>query len=193
MILLPPLVHGGHYKSLHHTASLQYNKIEDENKVDIVIETLINFAIKVRQTHHEEHTLNNSDMLDFHQEMAKKFLQRDWLSLYTLVVENKIIAILYCYSYNNTIYYYQTGYDLDWKKYGPGRQILAYCVAQAIAEGTKELDFMRGEHAYKEHWANEIKKDRCVKVAYSPYGLLLVTIYKVWDTIRRSLASFVKT
>ena len=167
---------------------VQYAKIEDESKVDIIIETLLKFAREVRQTHNEEHTLGSEKMLYFHQKVAVKFLQKDWLRLYTLSIAEKTVAILYCYLHNNSVFYYQTGYDLQWKKYGTGRQILAYGVAQAITEGAKEFDFLRGGHGYKEQWANTIKQDAYLKASYSLYGLLIVILYKADRMIRRILA-----
>ena len=168
-----------------HPGTVRYERICDIDRIDNTINILINFAEKVRQKHHEKHALANEAMRQFHQVLAKQLLQKDWLRLYTLSIGSESIAVLYCYNYAQNVFYYQTGYDLEWRKYGPGRQILAHGIREAIAERAGEFDFLRGEHAYKEEWANAVNKDYVLKIAYSLYGQLVVLIYKMVRGIKK--------
>ena len=171
-----------------HPEQVCYQQIKHEETIEKTLTTLLDYGATVRKKHGEKHTLANQQMRLFHQDLAKSFLEKNWLRLYTLDIEEKSIAALYCYAYNTKVFYYQTGYDLAWSQYGPGRQILAHGVRQAIAEQANEFDFLRGEHAYKEDWANATNTDYVLKVAYSLYGQGIVQIYKMVRGIKKRLA-----
>lgn len=91
--------------------------------------------------------------LDFHRKLMKDCLSRDRLRLYCLELSGELTAMQYCYRFRNAVYIMQTGFN---PKYSDaGQLLLTYMVESAISEGNTKLDFLRGEHAYKEQFPSE--------------------------------------
>lgn len=89
-----------------------YQQIQAESKISQTIDLLVDFAAEVRKNHNETHALANKKMRHFHQELTKRLQKKGWLRLYTLSIASDNIAALYCYSYAQKVFYYQTSYDL---------------------------------------------------------------------------------
>jgi CelD/BcsL family acetyltransferase involved in cellulose biosynthesis len=92
----------------------------------------------------------------FHHEVARAFLEKDWLRLYRLRVNGETKALSYCFRFRDCIYGYLMGFDLALAKYSPGSVCLSYVIERSIAEGARRLDFMRGDEPYKERWRGEL-------------------------------------
>lgn len=91
-------------------------------------------------------------MQNFHREVAHTFAEKGWLRAYSLDIGNTSIAALYCFQYNQTVYFYQSGFDLFWRRYSPGSQLMAHAIKSAIEENAATFDFLRGEEDYKFEW-----------------------------------------
>jgi len=89
----------------------------------------------------------------FHEQLARRFLERGWLRLFLLESGTQVLAALYCFTYQGRYYFYQSGRDPHFARYRVGL-VLMHCVVQeAIREGAIVFDFLRGEEAYKYRWA----------------------------------------
>jgi CelD/BcsL family acetyltransferase involved in cellulose biosynthesis len=47
---------------------------------------------------------------------------------------------------------YQSGFDPEWSRFSPGSLILEFAIGEAIREGARVFDFLRGEEPYKFAW-----------------------------------------
>jgi CelD/BcsL family acetyltransferase involved in cellulose biosynthesis len=101
------------------------------------------------------HSFSDDKYNRFHQELAREFLKKDFLRLYVVEVEESIVAMLYCFKYEDKLLYYQSGYNPEFQQYSLGAVLFAYALEDAIAEGAREFDLLRGHHDYKNHWATE--------------------------------------
>jgi CelD/BcsL family acetyltransferase involved in cellulose biosynthesis len=82
-----------------------------------------------------------------------KCLARDRLRLYCLELSGEIVAMYYFYLFRNRAYLMQSGFDPDFGDIKPGNVLLGYVIEHAIGEGYQVLDFLRGDHQYKEELA----------------------------------------
>jgi CelD/BcsL family acetyltransferase involved in cellulose biosynthesis len=57
--------------------------------------------------------------------------------------------------HHDTFYYYQPSFDLNWSEYSPGNVLLAKVIGWCIDNGIPTLDFMMGDHGYKNAYANQ--------------------------------------
>jgi len=87
-----------------------------------------------------------------HRRAAPLFLRRGWLRLHRLTVAGETRAVYYCFQRAGRVYYYLSGFDLALERYSAGTVLLGQVVASAIAEGARELDFLRGDENYKYEW-----------------------------------------
>lgn len=99
----------------------------------------------------QRHAFSSPEYLAFHRAVMDACLARDRLRLYCLELSGQIVAAQYCYKFRNAVYVMQTGFDPDFSD--AGQVLLSHMVEHAIGEGHKVLDFLRGDHAYKEHFA----------------------------------------
>jgi CelD/BcsL family acetyltransferase involved in cellulose biosynthesis len=105
---------------------------------------------------------------EFHQRIAERFAARGWLRLYGLEAEGRTIAAWYGYRYGDRFYYYQSGFDPAWGRHSPGMVLQGLAIREAIAEGAKEFDLLKGAHGYKETWAD--RRRRTVRVMIAAPG-----------------------
>jgi hypothetical protein len=88
----------------------------------------------------------------FHREVARGFLQRDWLRLYLLQLGSRSIAAHYGFHLRGCSYYYIGGFDPEFTKISPGALILQHAMSEAVGEGASVFDFLRGAEDYKYKW-----------------------------------------
>jgi CelD/BcsL family acetyltransferase involved in cellulose biosynthesis len=94
----------------------------------------------------------------FHHAVARKFLRRGWLRLHRLKLDGETRAAFYCFHLRDRVYYYLSGFDLDFAKYSIGNVLMAQAIGTAIGEGAREFDFLRGDESYKLAWKAEERR-----------------------------------
>lgn len=99
--------------------------------------------------------LHKPSLVAFHEEFSRIALDRGWLRLYILWLDDKPAAALYGFNYNRIFYFYQSGFDPDYRKYSVGLVMMGLMIDRAIKEGSKEYDLLHGEEKYKFLWARE--------------------------------------
>lgn len=88
----------------------------------------------------------------FHDEVARRFLERGRLQLNCLEFDGRPIAAEYNLVGRNVLYAYQSGLEPDALEHEPGRMAAVCVIRNAIAAGFKHYDLLRGDEAYKAHW-----------------------------------------
>lgn len=96
---------------------------------------------------------------EFHHRFALVALERSWLRLFSLEIGSAVAAVLYCLRFGPRVFYFQSGFDLAWSRFGPGRLLMAEAIRSAIEEGATEFDFLRGTERHKLFWHPEIRRD----------------------------------
>jgi CelD/BcsL family acetyltransferase involved in cellulose biosynthesis len=89
---------------------------------------------------------------DFHHEVARRLLERGQLRVSWMELDGSPAAAEYHMADAKTTYAYQGGVDPDRLTEEPGRLSTILFLRAAIEEGHKQLDFLRGDEAYKAHW-----------------------------------------
>lgn len=88
----------------------------------------------------------------FHREAAARFLRRGWLRLHALRLSGVVRAVLYCFLCRGRVYYYAGGFHPELERMSPGTVLTGHAMAEAIREGAREFDFLRGDEPYKYAW-----------------------------------------
>ena len=100
---------------------------------------------------------------NFHLDVAKIFADKDWLGLYFLIVDEKPIASLYGFEYNQKMYLYLGGFDVDFSQYSPSNLLLLELIKKCIQNGITEIDFMRGSEQHKFKWGSNYRMNYNIK------------------------------
>lgn len=89
----------------------------------------------------------------FHDSLFDVAAFMGYICIAFLRIGDKVVAGLYAYPYNNTLYAYAVGQDPEWDQHSPGT-VLYLLVFEHLINNTniRTFDFLRGESAYKSHW-----------------------------------------
>lgn len=112
----------------------------------------------------------------FYRRVALRFAREGWLRLHLLKVGDETIAAALCFSYGGKCWFYQTGFDDEWRGYAPGFLVLRHAIRRAIDEGAREFDMLRGGHQYKYDWGAEPRSILKTRLSCSPVGEVVVPV-----------------
>lgn len=125
----------------------------DPKTLDAGVDRLVHLHHKRWKNVGKTHSFSSPEYVRFHREVMAACLQRDRLRLYCLEIAGEIVAIYYFYKFRDRVFLMQSGFDPDFGNVKPGQVLLGHVVEHAIGEGHKVLDFLRGDHRYKEELA----------------------------------------
>lgn len=91
----------------------------------------------------------------FQQQVCREFLAAGRLRLLWLELAGQPIAAEYGLTGGDTVYYYLGGFDPAAAAAQPGWLALGASLRQAVAEGYRAFDFLRGDESYKASWRAE--------------------------------------
>lgn len=101
----------------------------------------------------ESGSFASPEYVAFHRAVIHACFARDRVRLYGLELGGEIVAMYYMYRFRDALYLMQAGFDPLHAKLKPGHVLLGWIIEQAIGEGCRVLDFLKGEHRYKEELA----------------------------------------
>ena len=114
-------------------------------------------------------------------------MQHSWLKLYVACKNDKPIAAIYNFVYNNKVHYYQSGFRQENSGLqSPGVFMQAYAIEDAIQKGFEEFDFLKGrEGSYKFRWLPQTRSLVQMRLSQSrTKEVLYHTTSKVIDGLR---------
>ncbi len=97
----------------------------------------------------EKRSFLNEAMRAQLQAIIKTAFEHGWLQLAFLVVGGEKAAAYLNFDYDNCIWVYNSGLDLNFGAYSPGWVLLGYLLQWANEHGRQSFDFMRGDEEYK--------------------------------------------
>jgi CelD/BcsL family acetyltransferase involved in cellulose biosynthesis len=100
----------------------------------------------------------------FHRAAVERLLTAGELRLSWLELDGRPVAAEYSLQGNGVIYAYQAGMDPAAAEHEPGSLSLIATLKEAIAEGMKAIDFLRGDEPYKQHWRAEPRPTRELRI-----------------------------
>jgi CelD/BcsL family acetyltransferase involved in cellulose biosynthesis len=93
----------------------------------------------------------------FQHDASRRALDRGWLRMYVLRLNEEIAAVMYGFLYNRQFYFYQHGFDDRYARHSIGLVLMALTVRAAIDEGADTFDLLWGTEGYKSLWAREAR------------------------------------
>jgi CelD/BcsL family acetyltransferase involved in cellulose biosynthesis len=95
----------------------------------------------------------------FHQEFARQALNRRWLRLHWLTLDNVTAAVYYAFKVGDYSGFYTCGFNPSFGRYSVGKVLLAKVIDEAEREGAKVFDFMRGDETYKSEFGTVTQRN----------------------------------
>lgn len=87
----------------------------------------------------------------FFHRITQRMSQDDRLRLFFMEIEGRPVATSLCFDYDSSRLLYNSGYDPEYSYYSVGLLLDALCLREAIEQGMKYFDFLRGDEPYKAH------------------------------------------
>lgn len=91
---------------------------------------------------------------DFHRTVLASPGILELVRFATVASPEEIFGSLYCLVHRRRLYCYQKGFDAAVEKLSPGFILVGAAIQAAFLEGCTYFDFLRGDEAYKQRWAN---------------------------------------
>jgi len=113
----------------------------------------------------------------FHRLLAKRFSEKGWFHLAFLKIGDQEVAAEYTFKYLDTLYSYQCGFDAAYGKNNVFKVLRSYVIENAIQQGIKEFDLLRGEEPYKYDWGAITREKKMIRCFSSTsYGRILNSV-----------------
>jgi CelD/BcsL family acetyltransferase involved in cellulose biosynthesis len=143
-------------KRIESLEGVKITKVTDTRELQSSLETFI--ALHKEGSPSKERFWEKKGMSDFFQEVASRFSLQKWVELNLLFYEDRIMAALLNFSYSDQILFYNVAFHKDFARYSPGLFLFNHCLKQAISEGKRKADFLRGREKYKYYFGAEDSK-----------------------------------
>jgi len=140
------------------------NRIEREQKVTWrvhaadddpahAVQVMTDLHTRARQLKGEAGNFIDPVYQRLHTALIRRTAQSDQLYLGFLELGGTPATFYYGFRCGSTFFNYQTGYNPEFARYRPGWYALSRMIRDLIGRGCKCVDFLRGDHDYKWHWA----------------------------------------
>ena len=139
----------------------------DERSLPELLEALVRLHSLRWEERGEPGVLSDPRLRRFHQVAAAGFLRRGWLRLHALRLRGAPIAVLHGFAHRDRACMYLSGLDPSADFCSPGVLILQYAIEQAIHEGARELDMLRGTESYKYEWSAERRPNAGLRLRHA--------------------------
>ena len=116
-----------------------------------------------RLSREEKALFMGPQMESFFRSMAACMMQQGYLRLYFLEVDRIRTASVMCFDYGDELLLYNSGYDPSFSQLSVGLLLKAFCIKDAIEQGKRSFDFLRGNEPYKyDLGGRDLQVYRCV-------------------------------
>ncbi|NDJ87042.1 MAG: GNAT family N-acetyltransferase [Chloroflexi bacterium] len=165
-----------------------FDYVTDPAELDSTIDRLITLHQAKWEALGEVGAFGEAEVAAFHREVIRLFHEQGWLRLFRLVVDTRIVAVLYTYQYRGRRYDFASGIDYDMYDLIPGHLLTELAIANAIDEGQQEYDFLWGDEEYKYSWGAQDRYNLTRLVVTNPR----ITIQEKAVDVLRNTKRFLK-
>lgn len=85
----------------------------------------------------------------FFKRIADSFMPNGWLRLDMLEIGDRPVASTLSFTFDRTFYLYNSAYEPELGRLSPGYILVSRLIEEAIEEGVRQFDFLRGPERYK--------------------------------------------
>jgi CelD/BcsL family acetyltransferase involved in cellulose biosynthesis len=141
-------------KKLNQLYALRIDEAHTDAERRAALDVLVNLHLKRREELDGSDALHTPELVAFHEEATAIALERGWLKLYVMWLNDSPAAAMYGFEYNGVFNFYQSGFDSAFATYSVGLVMTGLSVQAAIERGIRDFDFLHGEEPYKYLWAS---------------------------------------
>jgi CelD/BcsL family acetyltransferase involved in cellulose biosynthesis len=121
--------------------------VTEPDEASRMLDTL--FHLMRISSHHKEEFLDRPGMEPFFRDETRTMASEGMLRFYFLTFDGQAVASVLNFDVGGQLYMYNSGYDPAYSHYAVGLMSKALLVRDAIENGRKCVDFLRGDESYK--------------------------------------------
>lgn len=135
------------WKKLNNEQKLEFEILTSKNEVEQSIDEFI--SLHQKSSVDKERFWNNEHR-QFFTDLSVALARTNNLKLFYAKVNGERVATMLIFDYNNNYYLYNSGFNPDqYASYGVGNILTSFTIQDAIENGKKIYDFLRGDEKYK--------------------------------------------
>jgi CelD/BcsL family acetyltransferase involved in cellulose biosynthesis len=147
-------------RRLSESGEISYRFISERGEVPDAMDAFFRMFVESRRDKAEFMT---ERMEIFFRRLAEVMAETGLLRLGVLELDDKPVAEIMCFDYNDCVYLYNSGYDPEYTGLSAGLLSKVMAVQDSIEKGRKKFDFLKGAEAYKYHLGGkEVPLYRCL-------------------------------
>jgi CelD/BcsL family acetyltransferase involved in cellulose biosynthesis len=130
-------------------------EIRRRDRSDDPLQTLqVLFALHAKrwELRREPGVLGDARVRRLHENVVNAFSARGAVRLYAMHLDGCPAAVVYGFREGARLHVYLQGIEPGLESLSPGTVLLGFVIADALREGVREVDFLRGGEAYKYAW-----------------------------------------
>jgi CelD/BcsL family acetyltransferase involved in cellulose biosynthesis len=146
-------------RRMSEAGNVEYRWITDRAGVPAAMDTFFRMFVESRQ---DKADFLTKRMETFFRRLADAMAALGLLKLGVLELDNRPVAQIMCFDYNDCIYLYNSGYDPDYTALSAGLLSKVLAIKESIEQGKRRFDFLKGAEVYKGHLGGrEVPLYRC--------------------------------
>ena len=153
---------------------LRFRLSDDPARLDADLEVL--FALHEERWAGEGSGALREQRAAFHRDFARVALERGWLRLWLLELGGRPVAAWYGLRFAGRELYYQAGRDPAFERQAVGFVLLVHSVREAMNDGMREYDFLRGGEGYKDRFTDDQTSVITLAAGRGPLGRAAVAL-----------------
>ena len=146
-------------RRLAEEGQIEYRITDSGGALKPAMDTFFKMFVESRQ---DKAAFLTEQMKSYFNLLADTMAGNGLLRLGVLELDNKPVAEIMCFDYNDCIYLYNSGYDPQYVSLSAGLLSKVYAIKDSIERGKKRFDFLKGAETYKNRLGGkEVPLYRC--------------------------------
>ncbi len=146
-------------RRLDEAVEINYRTLEDKEAIKSEMDVFLNLF---RESREDKTTFMSAQMESFFRAISLALAEIKILRLCFLDLDGQPAAAVLCFEYNDTLYLYNSGYNLNFRSLSAGVLCKVLSIKDSIERGIKKYDFLKGSEAYKHRLGGrEVPLSRC--------------------------------
>jgi CelD/BcsL family acetyltransferase involved in cellulose biosynthesis len=133
-------------RRLEEAGPVEFRRVEDPGEIEGAMDTFLGLFGASRP---DKAAFMTGRMARFFRSLAKDMAEAGVLKLSFLELDARPAAAVMCFHDSSTVYLYNNGYDNRFRSLSVGLLSKVFSIREAIREGKKRFDFLKGPEAYK--------------------------------------------
>lgn len=146
-------------RRLEEEGEISYRIITDPNSVPGLIDIFLKMFVESRE---DKATFLTPQINTFFRRVLQRMAEAGLLRMAILKLDDKPVAALVAFDYQDSVYLYNSGYDPQYNYLSVGIISKALLIKDSIERGKKTFDFLKGGEQYKYHLGgSDIQLQKC--------------------------------